>query len=539
DNIWLNEGFATWMETKATDHFNPSWQMWPRAHADRELAMAVDAQPTTHPIQQTIPDVSAANAAFDLISYQKGEQVIRMIEDWLGPDVFRDGMRVYMKAHAYGNTTSADLWGALSQVSHKDVAPVATSFTEQPGIPLVSVARSCTGGATTFTLSQSRFTIHDPDPKPLTWRIPVTVGGPGVATQTVLLTAAPVTLHVSGCDAALKANLGETGYYRTHYDDASLSALKHAFPALPATDQVNLLGDQFALFEAGTSPLAGYLDFAATLSNGKDQSIAVWQDTIAHLQRLDVLERGSPSRPAFRAFARSLLAPQLARLGWEPRAGESFLDTLLRPSLITVLGRFDDPAVTAEAQRRFSAYLKTASSLPPSLLDPVMLVVGLHADDATAKILEQRLGSAPNTEQKIRYFAALAGSRDPARIANTVRLAYSGVIPNGRVVLAIKMIASASDDPDAVWAAVLPNQAPIRARLAPWSQTQLLPAAAGSATDPAVARALLADPASSASSGARIEAAKASDAIAGNIVLRDRTQPAIAAWLAAQASSKG
>lgn len=539
DNIWLNEGFATWMETKATDHFNPTWQMWPRAHADRELAMAVDALPTTHPIQQTIADVSAANAAFDLISYQKGEQVIRMIEDWLGPDVFRDGMRVYMKAHAYGNTTSADLWAALSQVSHKDVAPVATSFTEQPGIPLVSVARSCTGGATTLTLNQSRFTIHDPDPKPLTWQIPVTVGGPGVVTQTVLLTTAPVTLHFAGCDAALKANLGEAGYYRTHYDDASLSALKGAFPTLSATDRVNLLGDQFALFEAGTSPLAGYLDIAATLSDGKDQSVAVWQDTIAHLQRLDVLMRGSPSRPTFRAFARSLLAPQFARLGWEPRAGESFLDTLLRPTLIAALGRFDDPAVVMEAQRRFSSYLKAASSLPPSLLDPVMLLVGMHADDATTKILEGRLRSAPDTEEKIRYFTALAGSRDPARIPNTVRLAYSGVIPNGRVVQAIGLVATDSDNPDAVWAAVLPNQAPIRARLAPGPQTQLLPAASHSTTNPAVARALLADPASSASSGAKIEAAKASDAIAGDIMLRDRTQPAITAWLAVHRNGRG
>jgi aminopeptidase N len=423
DNIWLNEGFATWMETKAADHFNPTWQIWPRAHADRELAMAVDALPTTHPIQQTIADVSAANAAFDLISYQKGEQVIRMVEDWLGPDVFRDGMRVYMKAHAYGNTTSADLWAALSQVSHKDVAPVATSFTEQPGIPLVSVARSCTGGATNLTLSQSRFTIHDPDPKPLTWRIPVTVGGPSVVTQTVLLTNAPITLHFAGCGVALKANLGEAGYYRAHYDDASLSALKGAFPTLSATDRVNLLGDQFALFEAGTSPLAGYLDIAATLSDGKDQSVAVWQDTIAHLQRLDVLMRGSPSRAAFRAFARSLLAPQFTRLGWEPRAGESFLDTLLRPTLIAALGRFDDPAVVMEAQRRFSGYLKDASSLPASLLDPVMLLVGMHADDATTRILEHRLRAAPDTEEKIRYFTALAGSRDPARIANTVRLA--------------------------------------------------------------------------------------------------------------------
>ena len=539
DNIWLNEGFATWMETKATDHFNPSWQMWPRAHADREQAMAVDAQPTTHPIQQTIADVSAANAAFDLISYQKGEQVIRMMEDWLGPDTFRDGMRAYMKAHAYGNTTSADLWASLSEASHKDVAPVARSFTEQPGIPLVGVARRCDGGDSTLTLTQSRFTIHDPHPKPLAWQIPVTVGGPGVASQTVLLGSSPATLRFAGCGAALKADLGEAGYYRTRYDAAGLSALERAFPGLAAADRANLLGDQFALFKAGLAPLADYLDVVATLSDGRERSVAVWEDTISHLERLDGLERGSASRPAFRAFARSLLQPQLARLGWIPRPGESFLDALLRPSLISALGRFGDLAVAAEATRRFAAYLKDPSSLPPSLLDPVTRVVGLHADRATASVLEQRLRDASDTEQKLRYFDALAASPDPAQIARNVRLAYSGAIPNGRIVLAIGLVASGSDNPDAAWAAVEADQAAIRTHLAPWSQTELLPIVAGATTEPLVARTMLADPASSASSGARTEAAKASDMIAASVALRDRAQPALSAWLARHGVGRG
>ncbi len=539
DNIWLNEGFATWMQTKATDHFNPSWQMWPRAHADREEAMAVDAQPTTHPIQQTIADVSAANAAFDLISYQKGEQVIRMVEDWLGPDTFRDGMRAYMKAHAYGNTTSADLWAALAEVSHKDVAPVARSFTEQPGIPLVGVARRCEGGGSVLTLTQSRFTIHDPHPKPLSWQIPVTVGGPGVAPQTVLLRSSPATLRFAGCDAALKADLGEAGYYRVRYDAAGLAALKRAFPTLADADRANLLGDQFALFEAGLAPPGDYLDLAATLSDGRDHSLAVWEDTISHLKRLDALERGSASRPAFRAFARRLLQPQLARLGWTPQPGEGFPDSLLRPSLIAALGRFDDPAVAAEAGRRFAAYLKDPSSLPPSLLDPVTQVVGLHAGEATAGILEQRLRAASDTEQKLRYFNALAASPDPARIVRNVQLAYSGAIPNGRIVQAIALVASGSDNPDAAWAAVEADQAAIRTHLAPSSQAALLPAIAAATTNPSVARTMLADPASNASSGARIEAAKASDTIATNLLLSGRTAPSVSAWLDHRGAGKG
>ncbi len=538
DNIWLNEGFATWMETKATDHFNPSWQIWPRQHTDRELAMAVDAKPTTHPMQQVIHDISEANAAFDLISYQKGEQFIRMIEDWLGPDVFRDGMRVYMKAHAYGNTTSGDLWAALSQVSHQDVATVATSFTTQPGIPLVDAARSCGNGVTTLTLTQGRFTIHDPHPAALTWHIPVTVGGPGVATQRLLLGATPARLRFAGCSQALKVNLGENGYYRTRYDAASLSALGRAFATLDATDRADLLGDQFALFEAGQAPLASYLDLIAGLTAERERNIAVWQDTLSHLQRLDELLRGSASRPAFRAFARSLLDPELARLGWTPRPGESFLDTLLRPSLIAALGLFDDPAVTMEAQRRFAAYREQPGSLPPSLLDPVIRIVGMHADAATYMTLAGLVRSSPDTEQKQRYFTALAASHDPALMARSVRIAYSGAIPNGRIVYDLSRIASGSDDPDAVWRLVQPDQAQIRTHLAPWSQDELLSAIAAQSANPEVARALLADPASHASGGARIETAKATDAIATNAEVRDRAQPAVASWLAGGAAER-
>ena len=230
DNIWLNEGFATWMEYKATDHFNPTWETWPRQHATREQAMGQDAVPTTHPIQQVIHDESEANSAFDGISYQKGEQVIRMIEDWIGPDVFRDGMRRYMKAHAYGNATSADLWAALGAAANRNVAEVASTFTEQPGIPLVHVARNCTGGKGTITLTQDRYTIHDPHPAPLTWKIPVTLGAPGVPTQRLLLTGAPATMALPACDTPFKANLGEDGYYRTQYDAASLAALRDTLP---------------------------------------------------------------------------------------------------------------------------------------------------------------------------------------------------------------------------------------------------------------------------------------------------------------------
>ncbi|GBQ98876.1 aminopeptidase [Acetobacter nitrogenifigens DSM 23921 = NBRC 105050] len=538
DNVWLNEGFATWMETKALDHFNPGWEVWPREHSGRESAMAQDALSTTHPIQQVIADARDADQAFDRISYQKGEQVIRMIETWLGPDVFRDGMRRYMKAHAYSNATSEDLWNALSAASKQDVGAVAKTFTEQPGIPLVHVARTCVGGEAALTLSQSRFAIHDPHAAALNWRIPIVIGGPGVTTQKVVLTTAPATVRVAGCDSPAKVNLGEGGYYRTVYDDAGYTALKAAFARLDMTDRVNLLGDQFALFESAQQPLSHYLDLVANLSEEGETSIAVWQDTLSHLRRLDELERGAPERPAFRAFVRSLLAPQLARLGWAPKPGESFLNSMLRPDIIETLGLFGDPEVTAEAQKRFAAWRKDPSSLDASLVEPVTQIVGLHADAATWDVLADALGKAPDTERKRRFFAALARSQDPALIEKTFHLAYSGAIPNGRIGRSLVVLARDSEAPDLVWKLTQSDQAAIRKRLAPWSQTELLPSVASVSLNPKVSGEMLADPASSDSAGARLAAARGAEQIATSVELASRTRAAVAEWLTLRGGAK-
>ncbi len=536
DNIWLNEGFATWMENKATDHFNPSWQTWPRQHADHEQAMAQDAAPTTHPIQQVIRDESEANSAFDVISYQKGSQIIRMVEDWIGPDTFRDGMRRYMKAHAYGNATSADLWAALGEVSHQDVAGVASTFTEQPGIPLVHVARTCTDGRAQVTLTQDRFTIHDPHPKPLTWRIPVSLGEPGGAVQHVLLGGQPATLQTGSCDGALKANWGENGYYRTQYDAASLQALGRVLPGLEAADRANLLGDQFALFAAGRTPLSGYLDLLAELR--EETSIAVWTDTLGHLARIDTALVGTALRPRFAAFAAGLIRPEFARLGWDAKPGEPFLDSLLRPRLVESLGQFRDVAVVAEARRRFDAFRRDPSALPPALREPVLDIVGHTADQATYDSLRGMAVAATSSEEKQRYVFAMAGATDPKLVAETVDFAAnSGVVPNGRIVAVLQAASRDSEQAELVYRLTRPVAAKIAAvtpadGLGP---SPMAGAAVGS-SDPATAAALLADPSSQSSAGAHIWAARVAERIMASAELRQLVVPQVQAWLGRGAS---
>ena len=530
DNIWLNEGFATWMETKMTDQLNPTWEVWPREHATRESAMAADAQPSTHPIQQVIHDETEANTAFDTISYQKGAQIIRMVEDWIGPDVFRDGMRRYMAAHAYGNTTSADLWAALSAASRRDVTQVAASFTEQPGIPLVHVARTCLGGRVEVALTQDRFTINDPHAKALTWQIPVSLGGPGMPTRHLILDTATARIQAGACDAALKTNIGENGYYRTQYDAASLAALTRAMPSLSATDRANLLGDQFALYVSGRAKLSDYLDLLKADADERD--IAVWTDTLAHLARIDQALIGSGLRPRFQAWAAGFVRPQAARLGWDAKPGESFLDALLRPRLIEAMGQTRNSDTVAEAHRRFAAFVTSPDSLAPALREPVLTIVGHTADQATYDTLKHLGISATSTEEKLRYFFAMAAATDPKLISQNIAFAEAGEVPNGRIIFFIMETSRESEQPGLVFKLVQPREKQIAARMPAGGlgPTVLAGAAVGSA-DPAMAKAVLDAPSTKESIGAQIWAKRVADGINTAAELRGRTEGALAGWL--------
>ena len=236
DDLWLNEGFASWMEKKLTDEFNPSMKVWVRTRADKEKAMAKDALRTAHPVQQPIEDELEALAAFDDITYLKGLSLVRMLEAYIGEAPFRDGLRRYMAKHAYSNATSADLWAALEAASNKPIAAIALGFSRQPGIPLIQVSTQCVGDKLAVTLKQNRYVLNDPYATRQTWQVPVALGRPGddKASHMELVDDAARTLTFDGCDRPIKANYGDVGYYRVHYDERNLKALGAAFHQLAA-----------------------------------------------------------------------------------------------------------------------------------------------------------------------------------------------------------------------------------------------------------------------------------------------------------------
>src|SRR5213076_1073030 len=237
DNLWLNEGFASWMGSKCTAQFNPQWEVWlarglprdptRRSGIAKEAAMDGDARSTTHPIQQRVATEAEANSAFDDITYKKGHSFLRMLESFIGEDVFREGIRRYVAAQKYSNSTTADLWNALSESSGQPIAEIAAGWTEQPGFPMVKVKR---GEGGKVSLTQERFTINSKNAPPLEWKIPLTYSIIGEAPASLLMTGKSERLQNIPADRALKLNVKGAGNYRVEYDEPSWNSLLRTLP---------------------------------------------------------------------------------------------------------------------------------------------------------------------------------------------------------------------------------------------------------------------------------------------------------------------
>jgi aminopeptidase N len=457
DNLWLNEGFASWMGSKCTDRFNPEWNEWLRRNVSRDpsrrigfpkdVAMQADARSTTHSVQQPIKTEAEANSAFDEITYRKGQSIIRMLESFLGDEVFRDGIRKYIAAHKYSNTTTADLWEALTEVSGKPVGEIAPGWTEEPGFPLVKVARK----ENTIELAQERFTVHFPDPPALQWQIPLTyVTEDQPATNGFLLREKSANLPDElPNDKAIKFNVADTGYYRVQYDKPSWDLLVAQLPRLSQSDRVNLLTDAWALVEANREPLSHYLGLFDQML--KDDQLAVYDQIIDTFTFINRLLAGDPMRPRFQQFARAVLRPAFDRVGWERKPGEQATMMLLRASLIRGLGVLNDSDVIAGCRSRFDAYVSNPAAVPPDLRPAVFAVVGRYADAGIWEKLHKLGLKTASTEEKQYLYEALASAIEPKLITRTIALALTDELPTSRASMLLPFAARHGEHPELVW----------------------------------------------------------------------------------------
>ncbi len=425
DDLWLNEGFATWMESRIKARLHPEWNSALSAVNTREIAMSPDSMSTTHPIVQRIKTVEQASQAFDSITYRKGATVIGMLERYVGEEAWRNGVRAYMKAHAYGNTVSNDLWVQIEKAAGKPIKAIAHDFTMQPGVPLISVADAvCRNGSTTVSLTQGQFSRDMPNRKPLSWRVPVIAQVIGEKESgRALVVGGKGSVTVPGCGAVV-VNAGQTGYFRTQYAAANFSTLAKQFGRMAPIDQMGMMTDTWALGLAGRQDAADFLTLAdATPLTAVPE---VWGTIAGIFDQINTRYQGDEAgRKAFAAYAIKKLTPVMQSVGWAEKAGESDSVANLRTDLIETLSNLGDPAVIGEARRRFAASSTDPAAMPGGLRKTILGVVAHHADTATWEQLQQMARTASSPMIKDDLYGLLSSTQDRALAQRAMDLALT------------------------------------------------------------------------------------------------------------------
>jgi len=443
DNLWLNEGFARWMQTYAADDLHPEWKTGLRALLIFEAGKRADAIPSTHPIVQSILTADQAGQAFDSITYDKGAAVITMINAYVGRDAFREGVRHYMHAHAFGNTVDSDLWGAMQETAGKPILDIERDVTRQEGVPLIRVASE---NAATI-LSEGRFAA---DPSTIvtapsqSWLLPVTVESLDQVKPQIKLLRAPTRFEIP---APVLVNAGQTSYARVLYPKAAIDVLVGRMAALSPADQFGLLNDSLALGLAGYAPASNTLALARAVPVNADP--IVWQRVIFILKDIDAHFPPGAARTAYRRFALKLLNPVSSRLGFAAAATDDGNIQILRASLEEVRGEFGDPAVIVWAKKILAGGGSAADKRT------ALKVVAGQADTATFDRLLAQAKAEKDPLAKQHVFEALAEVQDPALARRMVEIAFGDDPPAGSGPYLLGSLAE--NNPDLTWDEALPH----------------------------------------------------------------------------------
>ena len=417
DDLWLNEGMATWLAPKAVAAWKPEWRVEMGALAEARKAMRMDAFRSARPVRAAVATEAEIEESFDAMAYEKAGAVLRMVEAWTSPETFRNAVNAFIRGHAYENATSEDLWREVSAAAGKPADLVLRGFLTQPGIPLVAVESACDGDETVVTASVRRYTL-DPGAPPLApmmaapvspqraglgaapvptlpqaspWAVPLQLRGvnataPMLVSKAELLTEPRQTFRIGGCFPAVLADSGALGYFHVAYrPDALAQFFSLAASRLTPAERVRLLDDQWAMAQAGTESIGVYLSLAAALAADTTPEVV---ETIAEgLGYLRERVVGEPARVPFESWVQKTWRPMAATLGWQPTANETADRRRARAAVLGILGDAGrDAAVLTMARTLIAADLSGAQRVDRGMLPAVRRLAARTAD---AEMLEK------------------------------------------------------------------------------------------------------------------------------------------------------
>lgn len=456
-HLWLNEGFASWIEYLAVDHCFPEWDIWTQfVFSDLGRAFGLDCLKSTHPVEVEVADAAEIDEIFDIISYSKGCSIVRMLASFLGNDVFKKGLNIYLNRHKYANALTEDLWAALSETSGKPVKELMDHWTKQDGYPVLFVSEKESKDAeTTLEVTQSRFLSTGEDSSITTiWWVPIGVATPHGTVQQIIKDKTSTVTVKADKNEWIKFNPGVTGFYRVRYTDELLNRLRAPIESLelPPADRLGIQGDAFALARAGMLPTTHVLSLLSAFKN--EENYTVYSDLSANIGDLATVVSATDYYPSFTRYAASLYENIVNKVGWDAKEGEGHLISLLRTLVLGAAGKYGHAATIAEAQKRFAKFLDDRSSLHADMRGAVYRICLANAPEGDDSVYESVLRIFRETdlhEEKERCMRALGASSDPKLLQKTLEFAMGSEVRSQDTVFVIAGVAANPKGRELAW----------------------------------------------------------------------------------------
>ena len=465
DNIWLNEGFATWMENKPVAAMHPEWNIDQMVASGEDQTLGLDAAPTTRAIRAKAETRDEIEEMFDGISYGKASDVLLTVENYLGPETFRKGVHAYLSAHLYSNATAEDFWNAQTATSHKPVDKIMESFVAQPGEPILTFGELAGGKVSVI---QKRFFLSpsiEPDPSQK-WTIPVCFKSGTDTQRCEVLKPVDSTLKTP-TSGLFFANAGGKGYYRTAYPPSVYATLvANIETGLAPTERISLIGDEWAQVRSNKAPVGSYLDLATALKS--DPNAEVLSNAIGGVDAIYDRVAGTPEeKAALAAWIRSTFAPEYAKLG-TPSPGDSPNTIDLRAHLFELLGYYGkDRAVLAQARQITEMYLADPGAVDPTLGQTALAVAARNGDAALFDQLQKIAETSTNPEIQEGSLRLLPEFEDPALVQRSLDYAASDKVRNQDALIQFAIALQIDATRDTAWKYVKSHWSTVKTLLTP------------------------------------------------------------------------
>jgi len=484
DDVWLNEGFATWMSSKPLQKWKPEWNFGLDDVSGTGGTLNVDALANTRPIHQAAETPAQIQELFDGIAYGKAAAVLRMLESYLGDETFRAGINAYLKQHQYANATAEDFWDAQTKTSKKPVDKIMPTWVKQAGEPIINVKAQCSGNSTNVRVTQQRYYFDRSkfeSPNDQVWQIPVCLKGSATtgAAKCELLTKKEETFTLPGCSNWVLANAGATGYYRDGYQPDAVRALaQDAETKLSPAERISLQNDIWASVRVGREPVGDYLAFAQGLQD--DRNRAVLEDVLGRLDYIREYLVNENDRDSFRAWLRQYLTPMMKEVGWESKPGDSDEQRTLRARLLGALGQdARDPDTLAEARKIADKALADPASVDHELAGTALASAAINADSEFYDKVMTALKNMKSPEEYYAYFFTLPQFTDPKLLQRTLDFAISPDVRSQDALQLVTGVLGNQDGEKLAWDFIRQHWTEIEKAGGPFASAQVVGATSG------------------------------------------------------------